>query len=42
MMEGGRLNFTINNNGEMFCPFLANKNLDLTVHSITDTEYDTG
>ncbi|XP_022169138.1 peroxidase-like [Myzus persicae] len=42
MMEGGRLNFSTGDNGQMFCPFLANKNLDLTVHKVTDTEYDTG
>ncbi|KAL4142196.1 hypothetical protein QTP88_004702 [Uroleucon formosanum] len=42
MMEGGRLNFSTSENGQMFCPFLASKNLDLTVHTNNDTEYDTG
>ncbi|XP_026807325.1 peroxidase-like [Rhopalosiphum maidis] len=42
MMEGGRLNFSINSNGQMFCPYLESKNVDPTVHDIKDIEYDTG
>jgi hypothetical protein len=41
-MEGGRLNFSINSNGQMFCPYLDNQNVDPSVHDMKDIEYDTG
>ncbi|XP_025194619.1 peroxidase-like [Melanaphis sacchari] len=42
MMEGGRLNFSTSENGQMFCPYLFSTHLALTVHEKNDTVYDTG
>lgn len=41
-MEGGRLKFSISDNGQMFCPFLANKNSASTINRQKHIKYDTG
>lgn len=41
-MEGGKLNFTIGDNGQMFCPFLARKKNDPIEFRNNNFLYDTG
>lgn len=41
-MEGGRLKFTISENGQMFCPFLANQTKSSVVDNKPHIKYDTG
>jgi len=38
-MDGGRLNFSIGDNGQMFCPFLEKQNNSPPIGNI---KYDTG
>lgn len=41
-MVGGRLKFSIGDNGQMFCPFLANQNKASIGNKKTHIKYDTG
>jgi len=40
-MEGGRLNFSTSDNGQMFCPFLKNEQ-PIIGNPKTVIKYDTG
>ncbi|CAI6365415.1 unnamed protein product [Macrosiphum euphorbiae] len=42
-MDGGRLNFSISDNGQMFCPFLDNQNKEPSIENPNShIRYDTG
>jgi len=41
-MEGGRLNFSINDNGQMFCPYLEIKDSQPTDLKYIKFQYDGG
>jgi len=41
-MVGGRLKFSIGDNGQMFCPFLIDENKASKRNNKTHIEYDTG
>jgi len=41
-MVGGRLKFSIGDNGQMFCPFLGDQNKASTGNKKTHIKYDTG
>jgi len=42
-MDGGRLNFSISDNGQMFCPFLANQDKEPSIgNENSHIKYDTG
>lgn len=42
MMEGGRLNFSTNDNGQMFCPYLEIKENQPTDLKYLKFQYDGG
>jgi len=41
-MEGGRLKFSIGDNGQMFCPFQTSTNNKSSSAQETHIKYDTG
>lgn len=41
-MDGGRLNFSVSDNGQMFCPFLSQQSKEVLIGNQSSIEYDTG
>lgn len=41
-MDGGRLNFSVSDNGQMFCPFLNKQSKATLIGNRSSIEYDTG
>jgi len=41
-MDGGRLNFSVSDNGQMFCPFLNKQNKETLIGNQSSIKYDTG